>query len=216
MQTTGTIHQGKSQEGIYSTIKITNGIPFLLCQQERWETITDTRLQIPQPMDNQEHLSVATHIRNHGQDQSLWSKILHQIRCSMGIQQCMHQGQQPIESSIQDQPQIIQTNGHVLWIMQLPLNISSNDKWHSQVWNQRGILHRIHGQHSHFRQEQRRSQMLHQTHPRKPPKSWPLPQTIKMRILQNKDWISWPYYWRRQDDDGPHKTQWNLRLAKPQ
>ena len=91
MQTTGTIHQGKSQEGTYLTIKITNGIPFLLHQQERWEIMTDTGLQVPQPMDNQEYLSAATHIGNHGQDQGLWSEILHQIRCSMGIQQHTHQ-----------------------------------------------------------------------------------------------------------------------------
>ena len=104
MQTTGTIHQGKSQEGIYLTIKITNGIPFLLCQQERWEITADTGLQVPQPMDNQENLSIATHIRNHGQDQGLWSEIFHQIQRLMGIQQCMHQGWQPMESGIQDQP----------------------------------------------------------------------------------------------------------------
>ena len=76
MQTTGTICQGKSQEGIYS---ITNGIPFLLCQQERWEIMTNTRLQVPQPMDDQERLPTTAYIRNHGQDQGLWSKILHQI-----------------------------------------------------------------------------------------------------------------------------------------
>ena len=57
-RTTGIIHQGKSQEGIYSTIKITNGIPFLLCQQERWEITTNTGLQVPQLMDNQECLSI--------------------------------------------------------------------------------------------------------------------------------------------------------------
>ena len=90
MQTTGTIHQGKSQEGIYLTIKITNGIPFLLCQQERWKITTNTGLQVPQSMDNQECLPAATYIRSHGQDQGLWSKILHQIQCLMGIQQCMH------------------------------------------------------------------------------------------------------------------------------
>ena len=56
---------------------------------------------------NQEHLSAATHIRNHGQDQSLWSEIFHQIRCSMGVQQGTHQRWQSMESSIQDQPWII-------------------------------------------------------------------------------------------------------------
>ena len=58
--------------------------------------------------------------------------------------------------------------------------------------------------------------MLHQTHSRKPLKSRPLPQTIEMRILQNKDQISCPYYRRRQDDDGPHKIQQNPQLANPQ
>ena len=29
---------------MYSTIKITNGLPFLLCQQERWEIMTNTEL----------------------------------------------------------------------------------------------------------------------------------------------------------------------------
>ena len=53
--------------------------------------MTNTGLQVPQPMDNQEHLPAATNIRNHEQDQSLWSQIFHQIRCSMGIQQHMHQ-----------------------------------------------------------------------------------------------------------------------------
>ena len=66
--------------------------------------MTNTGLQVPQPMDNQECLSAATHIRNH---QSLWSEILHQIRCSMGIQQHTHQGWQSMESGIQGQPQII-------------------------------------------------------------------------------------------------------------
>ena len=131
MQTTGTIHQGKSQEGIYSTIKITNGIPFLLRQQERWEIMTDTGLQAPHPMDNQERLSTATYQKS-WTNQSLWSKILHQIRCLMGIQQCTHQGQRSMESGIQDQPQTIRTNGHVLWTMQFPFNISSNDEQHPQ------------------------------------------------------------------------------------
>ena len=123
----------------------------LLCQQERWEIMTNTGLQIPQPMDDQEHLPTTTHIGNHGQDQGLWSKILHQIWCLMGIQQCMHQRWWSIESGIQNQPQIIWTNGHVLWIMQLPFNISSNDEQHSQIWNQRRVLHHIHGWHPHFR-----------------------------------------------------------------
>ena len=34
----------------------------------------------------------------------------------------------------------------------------------------------------------------------------------KMKI----EYVSWPYYRRRQDDDGPHQTQWNLRLVNPQ
>ena len=45
------------------------------------------------------------------------------------------------------------------------------------------------GQHPYLHQEQRRSQMLHQTCSWKPLKSWPLPQTIKMQILQNEDQI---------------------------
>ena len=61
-----------------------------------------------------------------------------------------------------------------------------------------------------FCQEQRRPWMLHQMCSWKPPKSRPLPQTIEMRILQNEDQISWPYYQRGQDDNGPHKTQQNL------
>ena len=95
-------------------------------------------------MDDQECLPTTTNIRNHGQDQSFWSQIFHQIRCSMGIQQCTHQGWQSMESGIQDQPWIIWTNGHVLWTMQFPFNISSNDEQHPQRWNQRGILHHIH------------------------------------------------------------------------
>ena len=48
--------------------------------------MTDTGLSIPQPMDNQECLPITTYLGNHGQDQGLWSKIFHQIQCSMGIQ----------------------------------------------------------------------------------------------------------------------------------
>jgi len=44
----------------------------------------------------------------------------------------------------------------------------------------------------------------------------PLPQTRQMRVLQNSYQISWPYYRRRQDDDGPWQTQWNPRLANPE
>ena len=37
------------------------------------------RLPIPQPMDDQKHTSPSFNLRHHGQNQSLWSQILHQI-----------------------------------------------------------------------------------------------------------------------------------------
>ena len=37
-------------------------------------------------MDNQKCLSATAYIRNHRQDQSLWSQIFHQIQHLMGIQ----------------------------------------------------------------------------------------------------------------------------------
>ena len=86
--TTGRIYQRKLEERIHSTLEITNGITLLLHFEERWTTTTNTRLSVPQSMDNQKCSSPSFNLGHYGQDQSFWSQILHQIWHTMRLQQC--------------------------------------------------------------------------------------------------------------------------------
>ena len=83
-------------------------------------------------MDSQECTSPSSNLRYYGQNQSLWSQIFYQIRHTMGIQQCLNQRRRPMESSLQDQYRIIQTNGYVFWTMQFAGHIPSYDEQHPQ------------------------------------------------------------------------------------
>ena len=128
MRTTGTFYHGKYEERIYSTVKIPNDLIFLLCFKERWMTTTNSRLLVSQSMDSQERTSPSSDLRHYGQNQSLWSQIFHQIRHTMGIQQCLNQRWRSMESSLQNQYRIIQTYSYVLRTMQFTSHISSYDE----------------------------------------------------------------------------------------
>ena len=79
-------------------------------------------------MDNQECLSVTTHLRNHRQNQSLWSQIFHQIWCSMGIQQHMHQSKMVINGKQHSRPTSDYMN------QQLCSLDYATPLWHSKQW----------------------------------------------------------------------------------
>ena len=61
-----------------------HGLTFLLCKEERWETMTMPGLPISEQLDHQKRLSIIPYIRNYGQDKR--SQVLYQIQCQMGIQ----------------------------------------------------------------------------------------------------------------------------------
>ena len=73
MRTTGTLYHGNYEERIHSTVKVPNGVAFLLRFKERQMIMTNSRLSIPQPMDSQERTSPSSDLRHYGQNQSLCS-----------------------------------------------------------------------------------------------------------------------------------------------
>jgi hypothetical protein len=102
------------------------GLSILLCGKKGRQTETGTRLPVLELANGQKHIPDPSNLRNHRQIAQC--PLLQQSQRSMGLQQHLHQGRGPMESSIQDTTRIIRANSNVLWALQLPRDISKHDE----------------------------------------------------------------------------------------
>src|SRR5271154_4653362 len=129
--------QRTTRERIHTTIEITDGLPLLLHRKEGRQTTTYPGLSTPELRDKEKQVSPTAYPRTHRPTQR--EKVLHETRCTMGIQQYPNQGRRRMESRLQDKPRTLRTNSHVLWTHQLPRDVPEHDERFIQRTNRQWI-----------------------------------------------------------------------------
>ena len=137
------VHRRKPTQRLHSRFEITNGLPSLLCRQERRFSPPLSRLSLPERMDGKEQVPNTPRLGT--RRQIAWGQGVLQARSPIGIQQRTHQGRRSMESSIQDPPRPLRTNSHVFWIVQLTGNVPGHDEWNIQGHDRRRLDGNLHG-----------------------------------------------------------------------
>ena len=104
----------ESVELLHSSLKISDGLPGLLCEEERWETVICPRLPKDQCDDSEEHLPAAPHTGYYQLDFRLQGQILYKTGCMLGMQQCTNQRGRQVESHLPNKSGPLWTSGYVL------------------------------------------------------------------------------------------------------
>ena len=115
------IHRGRKAQRTPVPFKVTYGQPFLLCWQERWRPMSSLRLLSTQWYYNQERSTATPYPRTHRQVAQ--SALLHQVWCTLGIQQYPYQGRRWMESSLQNTLRAVWAHSHDIWSLQRPSNL---------------------------------------------------------------------------------------------
>jgi hypothetical protein len=105
-----------------------NGISILLCGKKRWKASTLPRLSIPERTHNQNAYPYHDHgtISTNSKAPNDFTKL--DVR--WGYNNVRIRDGRPMESGFQDQPRTLRTNSNVLWNVQFPSHIPSNDGRH--------------------------------------------------------------------------------------
>src|SRR6266850_2025003 len=129
-----------------------------------------------------------------------------------------------MESSLPNPGRIIRTFGYVLRSNKFPGHLPNDDEPHLPSTSSPRMAVSIHGQHSHpyqterwrnRRTTQKTTRNPHPFSPRYLGRTRSLPQTREMRILEDRDYLSWSYHWEQPDQNGPCETTRRCRLDYP-
>src|SRR6266850_7699267 len=129
-----------------------------------------------------------------------------------------------MESSLPNPGGIIRTFGYVLRSNELPGHLSNDDEPYFPSTSSPRVAVSINGRYSHPHQTERwrnrrttqkTTRNPHPPSPRYLRKARPLPQTRKMRILKDRDYLSWSYHWKQSNQNGSCKITRRCRLDYP-
>ena len=100
------------------SVQLPTSLSLLLRQEERWRTPSLPRLPLCQQTYHLQHLFPFPYFW------SCWQTTrcqgLHQVWCSLGVQQCTNQRWPPMEGHLCHPQGIIWIHSHILWTYQLP------------------------------------------------------------------------------------------------
>src|SRR5271170_2828306 len=184
-----------TRERIHTPIEITDGLPLLLRGKKGQQTTTYPGLPTPELWNKEKQVSPTAYPRTHQPTQR--EEILHETRCTMGIQQYPNQGRRQMESCLQDEPRPLRTNSHVLRTHQFTCDIPEHDERPIQrtdrQWSSRNLPRR----HTHRSRLAQRTTKGDQQGPRNTCKQRPLPQNREVRIRTRKNRIPRGHYLER-------------------
>src|SRR5271163_414056 len=198
-----------TRERIHTPIEITDGLPLFLRREEGRQTTTYPGLSTSELRNKKEQVPPTAYPRTHRPTQR--EEILHETRCTMGIQQYPNQGRRRMESRLQDEPRPLRTNGHVLWTHQLPRDIPEHDERPIQRTDRQWISRNLPQRHTHRSRLARRTTKRDRQGPRNTREQRPLPQTREVRIRTRKNRIPRGHHLERTRQDGPSESRRNHR-----
>src|ERR1700678_1209855 len=114
-----------------------------------------------------------------------------------------------MESSFQNKPRIVRTYGHVLWPMEFPSYIPSNDGRNIPRHEARTLDHYLYGRHLHLFTNERGKHLIHTTSITTIKRKRSLPEAREMYFLGNRSRISRVAHFREPITHGPSKTRWH-------
>ncbi len=100
------------------SLQVSLCLSFLLCQEKGWHAASGPGLPQAQRDDDQELLPASPHLGAHRQTSR--SQILHEVRHSLGIQQCPDPKRRRGESRLPHKPGPVRAHHHVLRLTNSP------------------------------------------------------------------------------------------------